>query len=665
MSASGDLELMRATMLLESDPGAAARQASELLAKFPDYDGARLLLAAACRRLGDAAGMVHAMELLAQAQPRSAFLQLELGRALAGSGRRAEAIAALERAVTLDSALADAWCELSAQRLWAGDIAMADIAYSNYRQQTPESPEHMDARVALRLGRFDAAEEWVRKRLRHKPDDVEALRLLAASAAGRGDDAVAEATLIRILQLENCDNAERETLAHLLVRQGRVDDALPLIERLIQADPGNITFMVLKAEALRLAARHAEGLAIAEGLVAESPQESGLWLIVGNQQRYIGQAGLAIEAYRQAIELRPSFGEAYWALSNLKTFHFPRQDIENMRAQLANRSISPADVKYLEYALGKALEDETEYAESFEHYARANARVRAEFGYNADASQDFARRFKATFTREFFAERADWGDASAEPIFIVGLPRSGSTLLEQILAAHSMVEATQELTFVQNMARNLASNGHGQFPENVASLAKADIDSLAAQYLERTQPFRPEGKPRFIDKMLGNFVSFGLIQLMFPRSAIIDSRRHPMACGFSCFKQLFNPGMNFAYDLTELGRYIRDYADIMEHVDTVLPGQVYRAHYENVVNGTEGAVRGLLAYCGLPFEAQCLRHQDNARVAQTISSEQVRRPVYTEALDQWRHFEPWLGPLRAEVASLIEQYPLDKKNGGH
>jgi hypothetical protein len=330
-----------------------------------------------------------------------------------------------------------------------------------------------------------------------------------------------------------------------------------------------------------------------------------------------------------------------------------------MQRQLELVSAAGPDRTGLEFSLGRALEDGAEFAAAFEHYARGNRLARASFDYNPNAMTAFVRRFKNTFTRRFFADRADWGQAARDPIFIVGLPRSGSTLLEQILASHSSIEGTRELAYMPTIARELAGPPEtaARYPENIASLGEAQVEALAARYLASAQKHRPLAKPRFVDKMHGNFASLGLLHMMFPRTAIIDCRRNPMACGFACYKQLFNPGMNFAYDLSELGQYYRDYVELMDHIDTVLPGRVYRLHYERLVTDTENEVRRLLDYCRLPFEPDCLRFYENRRVAQTISSEQVRQPIYTAGLEQWRHFEPWLDPLKAALQDLVDDYP--------
>lgn len=643
-------------MLLDSDPYAAARQAGAILEAHPGHETANLLLVAACRRLGEPANALGPIESLARAHPKSALMQFELGRMLAACGRGGEAAAAFEHAVKFDPRLGDAWRELAAQRWAVGDTAGADAAYLAYSRLAPESPEIADAYVAFDSGRWDAAESVLRRRLHEAPEDVAAHSLAAAIASRRGDDAVAETSLKRVLQQAPCHAAARELLAELLIRVGRMDEALPLIERSLAAKPQNRSLLILQAEALRLAGRHAEGLGIVTGLLADHPQHADVWLIAGNQQRFMGKAQEAVEAYQRAIALRPGYGEAYWAVSNLKTSRFGAADIDNMRGALAAAASSSPDVTHLEFALGKALEDEGRYAESFAHYARGNARARSECNYDANATTQFVRRSTAACTEGFFAERGNWGSEAADPIFIVGLPRCGSTLLEQILASHSRVEGTRELAEIPTLARQLASSARGgpvQYPESLGSLRQSDIDAMAARYLARTRAYRPLGKQRFVDKMLGNFLNIGLIQLMFPRAAIIDCRRHPMACGFAIYKQLFNPGMNFAYDLKEIGLYYRDYATLMHHMGNVLPGRIHRIQYERLIVDTQNEVRRLLEHCGLPFEEQCLRFHENERVAQTISSEQVRRPIYSEGIEQWRHFEPWLNPLKAALGDAL------------
>lgn len=659
MSASTDLELMRASTLLETDPAAAAHLAGAALRQHPGHDAATLLLSAAFRRLGNSAGAIEVMETLGLAQPESALVQLELGRTYAASGRLSEAIAALERALNLDESLADAWAELSQQRLLAGETAAADAAYIKYRQLTINPPDLTDAYLAFDQGRFEAAEYLAQQRLQARSHPGAALTLLAAIAARRGDDLAQESALNQALQLAPCDSVAREQLAQLMIRQGRIDEALNLIERLLQAQPRSRSVLVLKAEALQLAERPTEGLAIIFGLLAEHPNDADLLVIAGNQQRYSGRPREAIIAYWRALERQPGNGLAFWGLANLDALRDSPDTVEILKRQLASASPEGYDGTGMEFALGKVCEDRGEFAASFAHYERGNRRARSSFNYDAGATTAFVQRFRATFTRRFFEGRADWGSAARDPIFIVGLPRSGSTLLEQILASHSQVEGTRELPYIPTLARELAGppESAARYPENLTALTKSDIDTLAARYLASARTHRLEGRPRFIDKMHGNFVSLGLIQLMFPRALIIDSRRHPLGCGFACYKQLFSAGMNFAYDLQELGLFYRDYVQLMDHIDAVLPERVHRVHYEHLVANPQAEVRRLLQYCQLPFEPACLRPHENQRVAQTLSSEQVRRPLYREGVDQWRHYQPWLEPLRAPLAQLTEAYP--------
>jgi tetratricopeptide (TPR) repeat protein len=659
ISAATDLELMRASMSLETDPAAAARLAGAVLQSHPGHDAASLLLTAAYRRLGNSSGAIGIMEALACAQPASALVQLELGRTYAACARSREAKAALERAVELDPYLADAWRELSEQRLQLGETGAADAAYTRYRRLATDPPDLADAYAAFDQGRLEAAEGLARRRLREGTNEVAAFTLLAATALRRGDDLAEAASLNEVLLRAVCDSTAREQLVRLMIRQGRTEEALPLIERLLTAEPANSDYLVLKVLALQLAERHAEGLAIITQLIAEHPDNADFWLLAGNQRRYIGHSREAGSSYRRAIELRPGHGMAYWALSNFETFHFRADELEAMQRQLALVPPAGPDATGLEFSLGRALEDRAEFAAAFEHYGRGNRLARATFDYDPKATTAFVQRFKATFTSRFFSDRTAWGQSASDPIFIVGLPRSGSTLLEQILASHSEVEGTRELAYVPTIARELAGPPEtaARYPENLPLLGAAQVDALAARYLASAQKHRPLCKLHFIDKMHGNFASLGLLQLMFPRAAIIDARRHPMASGFACYKQLFNPGMNFAYDLRELGLYYRDYVELMDHIDTVLPGRVYRLHYERLVTDTENEVRRLLDYCRLPFEPGCLRFYENRRVAQTISSEQVRRPIYTAGLEQWRNFEPWLEPLKTALQDLVDDYP--------
>jgi len=642
---------MRASALLDSDPAAAARHASDIVAESPNHEEATLLLAAACRRLGDPAGAANVLQSLCQAHPESPVIQFELGRSYAAGGRGADALAAFTRAVELDPAFADGWREVAAQQFLAGDTLGGDAAYLRYSRLAPDPPELADARVAITDSRFDAAEAILRRHVAHASGDAVAVRMLADIAVRRGDDPAAEELLAACLEFAPGCAAARHDLAVLLCRQDRIIEALPLLERLLATEPGNPSYLSLQAQSIRLLGRGAEAIALMEGVVADHPNDPQYWMVLGTLLREMGEQARAIEAYRRSLAAQPGFGFAYWVLASLKTFRFTDEDLAAMQALLARSPAFATGRKYLEFALGKAFEDAGQFEASFAHYARGNALQRATVDYDPAATTAYLQRLKELYTARFFADRSDWGNERSDPIFIVGVPRSGSTLLEQILASHSQVEGAHELSHLPAMLRELSLRS------SVASLDRAEIQQVAARYLAQTQALRPLKLPRFVDKMLENFIHVGLIHLMFPRAAIIDARRHPMACSLSCYKELFAQGMNFSYDLGELGRHYRDYVDFMQHMDGVLPGRVHRVHYEQLIADPEKEVRRLLEYCRLPFEAECLRFYESPRVVYTVSSEQVRQPIYSDAIDHWRQFESWLGALKEALGGYADRYP--------
>jgi hypothetical protein len=359
--------------------------------------------------------------------------------------------------------------------------------------------------------------------------------------------------------------------------------------------------------------------------------------------------------------LLPTLGEAYYSLANLKTFRFEEHDIRAMRAQLQSSVITDDDRIHFNFALAKALEDAASYGPSFEHYARGNELRATRVAYDPAVTTNLVQRAKKMFTAEFFAARQGYGAPQPDPIFIVGLPRAGSTLLEQILASHSQVEGTMELPDIMAMAAKLGGtverSAASAYPEILANLSAAECSALGAQYLQQTAIQRKTGKPFFIDKMPNNFLHIGLIRLALPNARIIDARRHPMACCFSGFKQNFAQGQRYTYRLADIGRYYRDYVELMAHFDAVLPGSIHRVIYERLIDDTEGEVRRLLSFCGLAFEPATLSFYNNERAVRTVSAQQVRKPIFREGIDHWRHYEEWLGPLRAALGAVVDVYP--------
>jgi tetratricopeptide (TPR) repeat protein len=404
---------------------------------------------------------------------------------------------------------------------------------------------------------------------------------------------------------------------------------------------------------------HEKAIAIYRELLREAPEEAELHLSLAHALKTVGRREESIAEYRAAAAVRPNFGDTYWSLANLKTYRFADEEIGRMRAEEAATATPPVDRYHLCFALGKALEDRGEYAESWGYYARGNALKRAESRYRPEILENNTRLQRAICTREFFAERAGFGAPSAEPIFIVGLPRSGSTLLEQILASHSRVEGTQELAEIPRMVADLQGRdpdlNNPRYPGVLPGLSAADFLRLGESYLRDTRIYRGR-KAFYIDKMPNNFRHIGLIHLILPNAKIIDARREPMACCFSNLKQLFAAGQEFTYSSDDIARYYRTYLELMRHWDTVLPGKILRVQHEDVVEDLDGNVRRILDFCGLEFEPACIEFHKTARSVRTASSEQVRRPIFREGLDQWKHYEPWLGDLKAALGDALLNY---------
>jgi tetratricopeptide (TPR) repeat protein len=438
----------------------------------------------------------------------------------------------------------------------------------------------------------------------------------------------------------------------VLYRLNKPVAALRQIDILMTSEPRNSGYRNLRAVVLANIGSYQESLEIYADVLAKHPDQARIWLSYGHALSAAGRTEEGIAAYRRAIALVPTLGEAYYSLANLKTFRFDAHEVQTMREHLRGGVINEEDRVHFQFAIAKALEDSGSYAESFEHYAKANELRAARVGYDPETTSDQVRRAKQLFTPDFFAKRAGYGAPQADPIFIVGLPRAGSTLLEQILASHSQVEGTMELPDIMAMAAKFTS-----YPEALADLTAHECHALGEQYLQQTRIQRKTDKPFFIDKMPNNFLHIGLIRLALPNARIIDARRHPLACCFSGFKQNFAQGQRYTYKLTDIGRYYRDYVELMAHFDAVLPGGIYRVIHERLIDDTEREVRRLLEFCRLPFEPATLTFYNNERAVRTVSAQQVRRPISRAGIDHWRHYEQWLEPLRSTLGGIVDSYP--------
>jgi len=645
---------------MTSEPRLAVEQATEILKVAPGHPLATLLLGVAQRRAGDAAASLAVLEPLAQSQPKWAAAHYELGLTCGAQRNGEAAVAALRRAVALKPEMPDAWRALGDHLTAIGDASGAEDAYAQHIKYSTHDPQLMEAAAALCENRIAVAESLLRAHLKQHPTDVPAMRMLAEVAARLKRYRDAEVLLERALELAPGFLPARHNYAVVLHRQRKPGQALAQVQKLIDADPVNPSYRTLKATIASSIGDYDMALDLYAGVLADYPNNARVWMSYGHALKTTNRQSECVQTYRKSIELAPQLGEAYWSLANLKTFRFTPADIAAMQAQLATGRLTNDDRLQFHFALGKAFEDARQFAESFEHYREGNRLRRAAVGYDADATIGQMQRSKALFTPEFLAARAGQGASAPDPIFIVGLPRSGSTLLEQILSSHPLVEGTMELADIVNMARELGGTQprvQGAYPESLAALDADALRVLGERYLEQTRIYRKTDAPFFIDKLPNNFAHTGLIHLILPRAKIIDARRHPLGCCFSNFKQHFARGQHFTYSLEDLGLYYRGYVQLMAHYDAVLPGRVHRVIYERMIEDTEGEVRRLLEHCGLPFDERCLRFYENERAVRTASSEQVRRPIYREGVDHWQHYEPWLGPLKSALGSVLEHYP--------
>ena len=653
--------LQHAATLLERAPELALEQAREILRAVPHQPDATIIMARAQLACGDLQSAGDSLDSVSNAATRPDALRARADLAWA-LNREDEALATLRRAIVLDATDARAWQRLADMLRWRGDSAGADRAHAEAVRSSVRDPELMRAAQALRGGQLAEAETLLRARLKSHPTDVAALRMLAELAAqlGRQEDAIA--LLEQVLELNPSFDAARHSYALLLQRQNRAADALGQIQRLLKATPTHPGYRLLQAAILVRLGEYPAAISIYQSLLEVRPKDGPIWMSLGHALKTVGRADEGTTAYRHAIDAAPSLGEAWWSLANLKTYRFSASDVATLHAQLQSAELKAEDRLHLHFALGKALEDAHEAAPAFEHYAKGNALRRAQLGYDAQESTTACDRARETFTGSFFEARKGSGCQDPDPIFIVGMPRSGSTLIEQILASHPLVEGTMELPDLLSIAHRLNGRGRekgaGAYPGILQTLDGESLKRLGEEYLNRTRVQRKTDRPFFIDKMPNNWLHVGLIQAILPNAKIIDARRHPLACCFSNFKQHFARGQGFSYDLGDMGRYYADYVNLMAHLDGVLPGRVHRVFYERMVLDTEIEVRGLLDYCGLPFDPACLRFHETDRAVRTASAQQVRQPLFRHGMDSWRDYEPWLGPLKQALGEALTTYPI-------
>ena len=652
--------LGHAAAMLRRDPRLALAQVGAILEAVPGHPQAVLIQGQALHHLGDLPAARTVLGRLAAQQPRSAITAFELAMVHGGLNEHDAAINALERAVALKPDLMPAWHALPVALRAAGREKEARRADLRAVAAAAKDASLVKAAMAMHAKDFAAAEAMLDERLKLLPRDAAAMRLRGEVAWRQGQLNEATKLLEATLEIAPGFAAARELLVRIVQMGPEITHALEHAKVLVEDEPDNVGHALLKASLLVRLGEQDEAAVIYREMIARGVANPRVWLNLGHVEKTLGNQADSIAAYRSAIGLDPALGEAWWSLANLKTVRLTAEDIAAMLGA-EDKVEDDEQASQLHFALGKAYEDAGQAEASFDHYARGNALRRMDIEYDPERIDSGAAAHAAIFTAPFYAAREGAGCQADDPIFVVGLPRAGSTLVEQILSSHSQIEGTMELPDMMMIGDRLMSRvEEGEFAsyaDLIRSIAPADCKRLGEEYLDRTRVHRKEGKPRFIDKMPNNWMHVGLIRLILPNATVIDARRHPMGCCFSGWKQFFARGQLFTYDLAEIGRYYRTYVAQMAAFDREMPGAVHRVIYEQMVADTEGQVRRLLDHVGVPFEEECLAFYRNRRAVRTASSEQVRQPIFTDGVDHWRNFEAFLDPLRDALGTVETAYP--------
>ncbi|HKX56354.1 MAG TPA: sulfotransferase [Xanthomonadales bacterium] len=622
--------------------------------------GATLLKA---RKLAEAEQYLrHSIRLA----PNFAKPHADLGYLLLQSRRAAEAATLLQKVVELEPADGDAWFNLGKALALLGKGREADAAFEKSFDLNPERKALALAAEHHQQGRTDQAERMLRELLRKSPDNVDALRLLGVLSLAAGRLQEAERLLKRATHMAPDFADAQLDLGKVYKEQHKLADAIAALERAIALEPGNFYGYFLLASVLSPAARTDDAIAAYRKVLELRPRHAGAWLGLGHALKTAGQQEEAIAAYRECLRLRPGSGETWWSMANLKTYKLSDDDIHAMQLQLAKQEGAGEDEEGFStqsrvnmlFALAKAYEDRGDDLLAWEYYVQGNSTQRMQESYDPVRTEVVNDEIMAVFNPEFLEQQKDLGHPSNEPIFVIGLPRSGSTLLEQILASHSQVEGTSELPYVGVIANTAGRNRADGliYPRALRDVAPGKWAEMGQAYLDLSRIHRGMGKPRFIDKMPNNFPHVGLLHLMLPNAKIIDARRYPLDSTLSCYRQLFARGQSFVYDLTDIGEYFLQYQRMMDYWHEVLPGRVLTVQYEDLVTDFDNQLARLLEYCGLPFEESCSRFWETSRPVRTASSEQVRQPIYTQSIHRWRRYEAELGELIEVLQPILPRY---------
>jgi tetratricopeptide (TPR) repeat protein len=634
---------------------------SELLAIDPENPEA-LYMSAVCHRYkAEFPRALERLTKLKELSPEHGRAHQEEGHTFRDMGQVDAALLAYSRACRFNPALQASWRGQHQILVSKGlDLQAAQAKFQLERlQKLPSALIGVTDLIAQ--GRLLKAEDFCRQFLQKVPHHVEGMRLLADIGMRLGVLDDAEFLLQSATRFEPDNVQVRIDYIKVLRKRQRFQQAREQASHLLSTAPQNPQFQSLFAVESMQTGDYETALKAFDEVLQTLPGDPITLTSKGHVYKTCGQYESAVSAYHAALASQPQYGEAYYSLANLKVYSFSDDEISNMHAQANNGNLSHIDRVYLNFALGKAYEDRADFDTSFRHYERGNKLKKSQGRYQAEQMAEDLKAQREVCSAELFARKSAAGHAAPDPIFILGLPRAGSTLLEQILSSHSQVDGTLELPNILSLSQRLRrrgrQSGNSTYPEILGELSDQDLEEFGKEYIDDTR-FHRQGAAFFIDKMPNNFRHLGLINLILPNAKIIDARRHPMACCFSGYKQLFAEGQEFTYDLADLGQYYRDYVELMDHWNKVLPGKVLRVQYEDVVSDLHQQVDRILDFCGLPFEDACVNFYETKRSVRTPSSEQVRQPIYKSGLEQWRHFEPWLGSLTDALGPVLDHYPL-------
>ncbi len=634
----------------------AERQLQEIQRASPGEINSLHLLGVALLSQGKLAPALEILEQVIAEAPAFCHARVDLARACRQDGRLEAASAQLQRVLEEKPSLEPAWLAYGDVLVDLGKLADARLAFERARLLDPQRRRIEEATAALADGDYRSAEGMFREILKIDASHLAALAGLAAVAIRAGNTQDAERLLRHARNRCAHHPLVQRAQGHALLAAERLTAAEETFRELLQLEPENPQNWAALGSVLIRRLRQQEALSAYEEAARLNPRHAGFRLAIGHVNKTLGRRAQCEEAYRECLRLDPKYAEAYWSLADLKNYFFSDTELAAMRSLLALPG-AETDRAQLHFAIARALEQRDCCSEAFSHYAQGNTLRKRTSPFSIATFEAKSRRIVACCDAEFFRSRAGTGQPDPAPIFIVGLPRSGSTLVEQILASHSQVEGTMELHDIPAMVRELdqlAADRDG-YPERLRALSVEELANLGRRYLAQTRAVR-SGRPRFIDKMPNNFSHVGLIHAILPNATIVDVRRHPMDACFSNYKQYFAHGQSFSYDLEDLGRYYRCYLALMDHWDQVLPGKVMHLQYEQLVRDPQDTVRGLLEHCGLPFEAATLAFHENRRPVRTASAEQVRQPLYATGVGYWRRFATELEPLRAALGDCLARF---------